>query len=341
MELIIILLAIFILTNKNKPIIKDTGFYSFIIISFGCLFKNISNYFVIEDELKNCYKYTLYSSIGFILIYIPFTIKLIISTSFSLKFNNSKKDIILMNNIFSYPLFKSMFLSNKETQTSYNNVYSNTSKLLSSKSTSINTIMKNDEESFKKTETTLHTINKPNMQYTNETKSEIQLYKKSKSDIHLTDENKLNNQQYEINDEGTSLSSMNINGKKLTPQQKFELLIIMTYLEISIAILLFIYIVILNILNIFILWNKNNEKTTLINVQMINSLFAKTCPNNKINIILYISEFILLLYHISKTKKVFEGRYIFKENRIICLIAIFWIFLDPGLNVIMIIIIII
>jgi len=321
LELIIISVTIYILLNYHKNVIKDSGLYSYILISIGFILKSKSNYFIYDEEIKNCYLYTFFSSMGFIIIYITFTIKIIISSTFALKFNNCRKDIILMSYIFSYPLLKRMFIPNKESK--YSNVYSSPSK-------------KDNQEESKNYFEQIHSkvsikydsysVKYEPMSYT--PKTEIKSHKASINSTHSND-NKTELQSMDNRTEINSSSSLYSPTQKiLTIEQRFELIIMMAYVEMFITILLSIVVFVFNIINIII--NRNSELSF---VQVKNNNFSHICPYKKINTILYVIESILLFFNILNIKLMFEGRYIFKESRVICLISLLWAFMDPGFNV--------
>ncbi|OUM63169.1 hypothetical protein PIROE2DRAFT_10326 [Piromyces sp. E2] len=81
-EVFIITIAVTLIPFKNYEVVKDFGKYSLLSITIG--------------------------------IYIPFSIRMIIPSKFSLKFNLSFEDNILMNNIFSTEIFEKMFKETRE-----------------------------------------------------------------------------------------------------------------------------------------------------------------------------------------------------------------------------------
>lgn len=412
------MLLIFILFNRNNSIIKDFGLVSYISITIGFLIKNDSSYYTMKDSLKSCYQDTVFSFIGFVLIFIPFSIKIIVSSTYALKFNNSKRDLILMSNIFSFPIFKCMFLTTKETQAKYNNLKSSSENPHMIASSSMKTITKrmnseskshglnasqkynsstilnqkghkrnisaddpdktiynvNNDTGFKdglKMNSKFSTINNAklkesqnnfissnklnilkseellgkNKNFSNDSisnynlnegssstnllsrmsrsKSEMQILKRdiSKSDMKI---NELNSKRYNSSSSLKPSDSVS----DISPQNKFETMVSVTYLEIMVLLSLFLILIVLLVIYVFVI-NKKEMKEE----QMFNGLYAYVCPATNIPIAINVMEFILLLFIIFKFKVILSGRYIYIENKIICLIAIIWITLDPGMKV--------
>jgi len=112
------------------------------------------------------------------------------------------------------------------------------------------------------------------------------------------------------------------------PINKFETIVTLTYIEIMSLLLIFFITSIIIIIYIIVINRKEIDV-----IQMLNGLFNYVCPVTNTPIIINIIELILLLYHVSKMKTVFSGRYIYMESRFICLISISWIILDPGTKV--------
>ncbi|ORX80662.1 hypothetical protein BCR32DRAFT_268747 [Anaeromyces robustus] len=360
LELIFIIIIIYILLHKDKKIITDSGLYSFIFISLGCIMKIISNNYIFTDSLKNCYMKILFSSMGFIIIYIPYTIKLTIASTFSLKFKKSKKDIIIMKNIFSTTLFNNMFLINKDLKKLYNTIYStnnnpyglkkdDTQEMngylseLSIYNSSSNLIKKNTIKrniDLANNKSNIFKSSSGDLQQNNSL-SKMDLHRCSSGDIQNSNENSKSNLKrlsthsdvklYESNYNITSLSSLNLNGfKNRIADQYYEFLMRVTYIEILIILFTFIIFIALNLYYIISMRDKQ-----LIDEQLYDGLYAKICPKSKLPTSIYLLEFTLLLYNIFKNRKVFSRRYIMKEAKLAFLVFAFWLFIDPGINIIL------
>jgi len=359
MELLIIIFTICILTNKNSMIIKDSGLISFLCISTGCLFKLYSNNYIITEKTKYCYLNLLFSYIGFMLIYIPFTIKILIASNFLLKFKqNHKHDKILINNIFSKDVIKNMFQRKNDASTK---VMVNTFDTLPSDNYNDYSGSEND---IKENKITGNNINIPKVTQADSVSSTSQLNKQNilvstaanslpsipqkikpilsttNSTTSIPQKNNKQNPKMTAANSEPSITQNSIitnifdkfklikSNKKLTSKEKFYLVLRMTYIEIQFTISLF-FIFFIPIF-VYIISIKNES---LIDKQMYNNLYSKECPTSRIPVSIVIVEFIMLLYHISKIKTIYNGKYILKENKLITLISIVWIFLDPGINV--------
>ncbi|ORY54795.1 hypothetical protein LY90DRAFT_669862, partial [Neocallimastix californiae] len=367
MSILILSLIGFVLMNVNSSIIQDYGLVSYLCISIGFLIKNDSNYYVVNDSITNCYMHVLFSSIGFMLIYIPFTVKLIVSSTYTLKFNNSKRDSILMTNIFSTPIYRSMFCSSKESSNSKG--YTNFSSQNMSNFGSSANLLKNGPNSINNFQNLNFLDYNPSTVSTNKTVTANKYFRLStliknnmnddyninydiKKSNNITDSNRksmMHRSQSEVllikNDNNKidwslikSLSSKtnsnpSINGideRTINSyRNRFKTIVKMTYVEIMITILSFFALLIPSFTYMFVVSNRELEVE-----QMLNGLYTHICPVRKIPMIINIIKLILLLYHILKMKIVFNGRYIFFENKLICFISIAWIILDPGIKII-------
>ncbi|ORX45798.1 hypothetical protein BCR36DRAFT_414395 [Piromyces finnis] len=94
---------------RKFRVIKDFGILPLVSITIGCICGIYSNIFITSDKKQNCYVHLILAFIGFILIYIPFSMKLIISSNIMIKFNNSYSDNVLINAIFSSYILEKMF----------------------------------------------------------------------------------------------------------------------------------------------------------------------------------------------------------------------------------------
>ncbi|ORX80650.1 hypothetical protein BCR32DRAFT_245465 [Anaeromyces robustus] len=118
----------------------------------------------------------------FLLIYIPFTKKLIISTAFSIKFDYSKRDYILMNNIFSPKLCRTMFLSEKNTDKNINIVGNNSNKNFNPKLSETQIFTKSSLDSCNNISSSLNISNSQSL-YNANTKNDNSTDNKSQSNI--------------------------------------------------------------------------------------------------------------------------------------------------------------
>ncbi|ORX80652.1 hypothetical protein BCR32DRAFT_268738 [Anaeromyces robustus] len=141
--LIMVVVTIFIIINKHYLIINDLGFKSMMLISLGCIIENLSNMYVTSDNISNCYLHPLIMYIGFILIYIPYTVKTLISSTFGLKFNYSNRDYTLINSIFSTNIKQILFLSEKNNSSSCNLSHENNKSSITRENKSLNNLSDN------------------------------------------------------------------------------------------------------------------------------------------------------------------------------------------------------
>jgi len=233
------------------------------------------------ESIGNCFLLYSLSSLGFMLIFIPFTIKVISSSTFSISFDYSDKDYIKMKNIFSSEIRKNLFLSEK------------TSACFDSKSC-------NDD------------VNATTIKYScNEETSEIY---DSSSSIKDNLNNEKNKKQ----------SNKDIYNKSI-----FQNYIYRAYIKIIVTFSLFIFFFTINIIYFYII-----KKESIMEIEMTNGLFAYKCPIEKMFIYTCMMEFIFLMYGIVSFQKIINARYIYFDCKIISIIILVWIIIDPGINVI-------
>ncbi|OUM58386.1 hypothetical protein PIROE2DRAFT_16350 [Piromyces sp. E2] len=285
--LVMLLTSIFLVCSKRLLIVKDLGYTSFFLISLGCIMKNISNLYIMINSINDCILLFSLSSLGFILIYIPFTIKIIGSAAFSLNFDYSDKDYLKIINIFTLKIGKILFLSEKTTSS----VNVKNDFFISKIDADF------DQQSFK--------LNKS---YSMESCSNP-IY-----DINLINE-KNNNKKQNYNCENFD--------------QLFKKYIRKNYIKMIITVSLFIVFLAINIIYVFSIAEKS-----IIDTEMTNGLFAYKCPKEKMFLFIYVLEFILLMYDILSFQKIINARYIYLDCKVISIISLGWIVLDPGINVI-------
>ncbi|OUM58995.1 hypothetical protein PIROE2DRAFT_15610 [Piromyces sp. E2] len=283
---------------------------------------------------------------------------MLISTNFLLEFKpNSNHDSILIDNIFSKPIIKTMFLYRKIDVKVINTFDTNLSE------SNISCYVQDKKEIKENNQYIIKSTNKINLRYgseldansmsslsysnmvdyndnheksieANSAPSLLNVVDPSSKNIKRTNALKTNNvpsqsQSNIITRIFGKIKDLQLNNKNknLKSKDKFNIILKITYVEIRLTISLFFIFIIPVIIYIMIMKDKD-----LLNKQMYNNLYAKECPSNKIPVIIYTGEFIMLLYYISKIKELYNGRYILRENSIISILSITWIFLDPILN---------
>jgi len=328
--------TIYIFSNSNINIVKDLGVYSFLFIALGCMIKNFSNFYVITDSKLNCFLHLFISSLGFMMIYTPFTIKLIIASSFAIKFNTGKIDYILMNNIFTTQICESMFFSDKTKSTSQvdgNNPNQTSKLLLSSRKLgdSLEYLPRNSRaisnDCMFSNNTSQTLPGTPN----------LNIYSSQTIPTIASGNNNPSNTQYDSQtlptekvDESTLPKPKKI--KKHKKKSKFERIMRLCYYSIiTLYIVFFIYLIPPAMYGVKI-YDKE-----LIESFMINNYYHHVCPANHMVFIMTVAQLIFLGYDIEKYQWISNGRYIFVDSKIIGIICMIWIFIDPGLNVIIII----
>jgi len=113
----------FILAKRKLNIIETSGILSTITITTGCILLCLSNIYIIQENNKYCIINAILYHVGFFLVYLPLAIKYMIAFNFSIMFNNSKKDEILLNNILSKTNFNSiMHIKENIESTDYTNI---------------------------------------------------------------------------------------------------------------------------------------------------------------------------------------------------------------------------
>ncbi|ORX56690.1 hypothetical protein BCR36DRAFT_402658 [Piromyces finnis] len=321
--------TLYILSNANVLIIKDFGLVSMISISMGCIIKNFSNFYIISNSISNCFLQFLLLSIGFLLIYTPFTIKLIIASTFTIKFNSGRVDYILLNNILSTQICENLFFSNKNKLSS---VIKNNFKGFASNENCCHKDIISNKKIGNKNNNRSSTDNLPsrvesNVSYENIYGSQIMSNANgSQSHLSTLQYNNLNhnsNCNLNLNQHN---SNNNVNQDKI--KNKFEKMLRLCYYNIITTYISFILYLIPSIVYYIIARNKS-----LSSELMINNYFHHICPSNYIMFLMTIVQFIFLIYDILKYQLISNGRYIFVDCKIIGILCIIWIFFEPILNI--------
>jgi len=276
------------------------------------------------------------------LLYLPFTIKMIISSAFTLTLNYSKRDYIIMRNVFSYEICKKLFLSENNLSTS--NINLNKSSNHKPGKFHKNNSFNNLNSATIYNSSSLTSISKKATSLDN-------MYSNSNAlidfDVYSPISPETNDATFYINDSQTSLVKSENTGKKNKEctnsndnlnmnininyiKRRFESIITDTYSKITLLFVIFLLVLSVIVLYQIILMTINKE---LIDEQMITEYHAHKCPNNSIPIVVCFIEFFLLLYNITNFQKILNGKYIFMDSKIIYIISIVWIIVDPCLNV--------
>lgn len=360
-ELMMIIITIYVLCFYNYSIIKNLGIYSLLSLSLGCILKTHSNIFISIDKVNDCYLYLICYFFGFILIYIPFTKKIVISSTFSLKFNYCDRDYILMNNIFSPHLCKNMFFSEKNSSSSLNNNNNNPNKntfSISNNESEFSTSFPAQSLNFSPIgpnndfiSQEVYPINSSNFSpiISNISQNADALPSSKFSPFSPNNDNNSPNtfprrstKDLSNNDLASPSSNKSskkkrkfmkrIKRKKLHSLHKeFEMIINVVYLQILLLDIIVVIFMISLFIYIYLVLN-----SSLKDLQMMNGLFSYICPKDQYFLFAYFTEFILILFNILKFKNIFNGKYIYIDSKIINFISAFWIFIDPFLNVIII-----
>ncbi|OUM65636.1 hypothetical protein PIROE2DRAFT_20283 [Piromyces sp. E2] len=323
--LIMVAVTLYVLSNSNMLVVKDLGVASIIFISLGCIIKNFSNFYIITNSNMNCFLHVFISSLGFILIYVSFTTKLIISSSFTIKFNTGKIDYILMNNIFTTQLCQSMFFSEKTKSTSQleGSNQNKNSKLITS--------------SRKMGDSNDHMVGKTlNLSYSSFGSQSLSHIPNSgvygsqtmPTTLNSTDNNISGTLPTEQSDESKVKQLQSKKPKRNKKKRRFEKMMKLCYYSVITLYIVFIIYIIPPALYGVKIRNKPMKEEI-----MVNKYYHHICPANHIIFGMTLSQFIFLIYDILKFQWISNGRYIFIDSKIIGIICILWIFADPGINI--------
>ncbi|ORX45799.1 hypothetical protein BCR36DRAFT_414396 [Piromyces finnis] len=292
----IIMTLIFIITFaffRNYKVIKDFGKSSLIFITIGCILKIFNNLFLISDKKMNCSLNMITSYIGFALVYIAFIKKIIISLNFSIKFNLSIEDNIIMSNVFTYELYEKLFKETRELSNSIFNI-GNTKKYV-------------------------------NKFYISSRNFDNQV--DGTMSFHILN----NNEQNPIRTTFSSLFNMQSQKSIMTYKRSntYNGTLFKIYARIVMILMLIALFLVLCIIYIFF-YSINDLKI----IELKSGMYAYRCSNPIFSLIIYLAEFVSLLYAIIKYSSVRKTRYIFIDVYIIGIIIPIWIIFDPTINII-------